>query len=123
MITTQDHYYDKFEEPVKGCLIALRQIILDIDPQVEPTIKYGMPFFCYINKMFAYLWVDKKTKEPYIGFVEGKHLEFTELEQGDRSRMKILRIPPSEDIPIELVTTIVLEALDLYKSGVIEVKK
>ncbi len=123
MIPNQDQYYDKFEEPVRGCLIALRQIILDIDPQVEPTIKYGMPFFCYYNKMFAYLWVDKKTKEPYIGFVEGKHLNYPQLEQGNRSRMKILRIPPSVEIPIELVTKIVLEALNLYKNGVIPLKK
>ena len=49
-----------------------------------------------------YFWKDKKTIEPYIGFADGVLLDFPELEKGDRKRIKILRIDPNEDIPIEL---------------------
>nr|WP_255572993.1 DUF1801 domain-containing protein [Hanstruepera marina] len=103
-------------------MLALRDIILNLDKNITETKKYGMPCFCYKNKMFAYLWTDKKTVEPYILLVEGNYLDFIELETGNRSRMKILRVDPSKDIPIKLVSTILNKAIDLYKEGTIKTK-
>ena len=73
------------------------------------------------KKMFCYLWTDKKTAEPYILIVEGKHLNHPLLEEGNRKRMKILRVNPHEDIPVNLITGILKETLDLYRNGVIKV--
>ena len=53
--------------------------------------------------------------------VEGNYLYHTLLEKGNRSRMKILRIRPTADIPIEIVKTILDDALDLYKKGTIRI--
>ncbi|WP_321288071.1 DUF1801 domain-containing protein [uncultured Sunxiuqinia sp.] len=117
-----DNYYLNKEEPNKGCLLALRRIILGRDTKVTETRKYGMPCFCYMKKMFCYLWTDKKTDEPYILFVEGKYLNHPELEQGSRSRMKILRINPSVDLPIQTIQLLLNEALGLYLNGTIKVK-
>lgn len=112
-----DSYYLSKDEPNRSCLLALRSIILGQDPLVSETRKYGMPCFSYRKKMFCYLWTDKKTDEPYILFVEGKHMEFRELETGDRSRMKLLRINPDDDIPIVPIKTILQRALNLYRTG------
>ena len=87
-------YLNKFE-PNRGCLLSLREIILKQDDNISETTKYGMPCFCYKNKIFCYLWVDKKTEEPYILLVEGRHLQHPKLEVGDRSRMKIYRVDPN----------------------------
>lgn len=122
MIDTLSNYYLNQEEPQKSCLLALRNIIMGIDKGVSETVKYGMPCFCYKKKMFCYLWTDKKTNEPYILMVEGKYLNHTELEQGTRSRMKILRINPNEDLPIETIISILNDALDLYKKGTVKIK-
>jgi len=119
MIADLDTFYLTQAEPNKSCLLVLRTIILDQDANVHETRKYGMSCFCYLKKMFCYLWTDKKTKEPYILFVEGKHLDHPALEQGDRSRMKILRIDPNSDLPMDTITGILKSALDLYRSGVI----
>jgi hypothetical protein len=100
MIRNTDRYYLNKEEPAKSCLLALRTIILNQDPNVTETQKYGMPRFCYKKKMFCYLWTDKKTDEPYILMVEGKHLPHPKLEAGARSRMKIFRINPTKDLPL-----------------------
>ena len=81
-----------------------------------------MPCFCYRNKMFCYLWVDKKTNEPYILFVEGKYLDHPKLESGTRSRMKILRINPAKDLPLKFIKTMLKQSLDLYRHAVIKVK-
>jgi len=121
MIREIDRYYYSKEEPVQSCLLALRSIILEHDPEVSETRKWSMPCFTYKKKMFCFLWTEKKTNEPYILMVEGNYLYHPLLEKGDRSRMKILRIRPTADIPIEIVKTILDDALDLYKKGTIRI--
>jgi len=81
-----------------------------------------MPCFCYKNKMFCYLWIDRKTLEPYMLFVEGQHLKHRKLEVGSRKRMKILRINPNKDIPINIIKGLLNQALDLYRNGTIKIK-
>lgn len=117
----QDFYLNK-EEPNKSCLLSLRDIILAQDPFLRETQKYGMPCFCYKNKMFCYLWVDKKTNEPYILMADGNLINHPELEQGDRARMKILRVKPNEDLAIETIQEVLEMALDLYRSGKLKSK-
>jgi len=122
MIDELHNYYFHQQEPQKSCLLALRDIIVRQDADISETVKYGMPCFCYKNKMFCYLWTDRKTNEPYILFVEGKFLHHPELETGSRSRMKILRINTIEDLPMVLIESILNDALDLYRKGIISLK-
>ena len=117
-----ENYYLNKEEPNRGCLLAMRKIILDMGEEITETQKWGMPCFCYGKKMFCYLWVDKKTGHPYLLLVEGKHLDHPELEPGNRSRMKIFRVDPNKDLPITKIKTILNMAIDLYKTGKISVK-
>lgn len=122
MIRELDRYYYSNEEPAQSCLLALRSIILEHDPEVSETRKWSMPCFTYKQKMFCFLWTDKKTNEPYLLMVEGTLLNHTKLEKGDRSRMKILRIKPDADIPVGIIKSILDAALDLYKKGIIKIK-
>ena len=122
MIREVESFYLSKDEPVKGCLLALRRIILKQDENVTETVKYGMPCFCYKKKMFCYLWIDKKTEAPYLLLVEGKLLNHTQLESGSRSRMKIFKVNPNKDLPLDTITTLLNMALDLYKSGAIKIK-
>ena len=117
-----DFYFLDKEEPFKSCLLALRNYILAHDTNIVETRKYGMPCYCYKNKMFSYLWTDKKTDEPYILFVEGKYLDHPQLEVGKRSRMKIFRIDPNKDLPMATIESLLNKALDLYRNGTIKIK-
>ena len=117
-----DNFYLTKEEPNRSCLLALRTIIISQDTYITETRKYGMPCFCFKNKMFCYLWTDKKSNEPYILMVEGKYLNHPELEVGNRSRMKILRINPNKDLPIKTIESILHSALELYKNGKIKIQ-
>lgn len=123
MIDELHNYYLQQEEPQRSCLLALRDIILKQDADISETVKYGMPCFCYKKKMFCYLWTDSKTHEPYILFVEGKHLNNPALEAGSRARMKILRVNPIEDLPLTLIKSLLNEALDLYRKGINQIKR
>lgn len=121
MIRETDNYYLNKEEPNKSCLLALRKVILKQDDNITETRKWGMPCFCYKKKMFCYLWTDKKTEEPYLLMVEGKHLNHPELEEGSRSRMKIFRVNPNKDLPIDFIELLLNDALDLYRNGTIKI--
>ena len=123
MLDQLHNYYLNKEEPNKSCLLALRSIILDQDTHITETQKWGMPCFCYKKKMFCYLWTNKNTDEPYILMVEGKYFDHPELEEGDRTRMKIFRVNPNQDLPIKTIENILQKALDLYKSGIIKIKE
>lgn len=123
MVEQLDHYYLHKEEPNKSCLLALRHIILNQDTNITETQKWGMPCFCYKKKMFCYLWTDKKTDQPYLLMVEGKYLDHPELEEGDRTRMKIFNVNPNQDLPIKTIENILQKALDLYKNGTIKIKE
>ncbi|WP_435353307.1 DUF1801 domain-containing protein [Emticicia sp. SJ17W-69] len=118
-----DDFYLQLDEPNKSCLLALRDIILAQDKDITVAWKYKLPFFCYKEKMFCYLWIRPKTKHPYIGFVEGKHIEHPDLLAEKRSRIKILLFDPNEDLPIEIIETIIQKAIHLYKSGQIKIRK
>lgn len=116
-----DDFYLNHEEPIKGTFLALKDIILKQDKDITHVLKYGMPFFCYKGKMFCYLWIHKKLKQPYIGIVEGKHFEESFLIQEKRSRMKIMMFNSEEDLPLEQIGLVIQKAINLYKSGIIKV--
>ncbi len=119
MAANANFYFDK-QEPQKSCLLAMRAIVLGYDAHISETTKYGMPCFCYKGKMFCYLWMDKKSQEPYFLMVEGKHLNHPTLETGSRARMKIFRLDPNKDLPITTINLIMNQALDLYRNGTIK---
>jgi len=116
MDKSPDDFYLSRTEPNKSCLLALRKIILDMDEDVSETMKYGMPCFTFRKKMFTYLWEDKKTGEPYVLFVEGKHLDHPDLVKGTRARMKTFPVDPNKDLPIDMIRSLLNMALDLYRS-------
>ena len=115
-----DNFCLQQDEPIKGCLLALKQIILSQDKEVSNTWKYGMPFFCYKGKMFCYLWYHKAHKLPYIGVVEGMRFDEPFLIQEKRSRMKIMLLDPTEDLPIDTIENVLQKAINFYKTGEIK---
>ncbi len=117
-----DNYILGQKEPQKSTLLALRSIITGFDNNISETIKYGMPCFLYKRNIFCYLWTDNKTGEPYILMAEGNYLNNPMLEKGNRSRMKILRINPDKDIPVDIIGTVLKEGTDLYKNGIVKLK-
>ncbi|MCW3467834.1 DUF1801 domain-containing protein [Chitinophaga nivalis] len=118
-----DNFYLKLDEPIRATFLALQEIIMSVDKDITHELKYGMPFFCYKGKMFCYCWTHKKYLQPYIGIVEGKHFEQSFLIQEKRSRMKIMLIDPAKDLPVKRIKSIIQQALQLYKSGIINIKK
>ena len=110
-----DTFYSSKPEPIQGCLLTLRDIILNYSPHISETVKYGMPCFCLYGKMFCYLWTDKKSNEPYILIVEGNRIEHPSLIKGNRARMKIFPIMSNEDIPLTVINEVFDMAAVFYE--------
>lgn len=115
MLSPIDNYFLQQEEPTKSCLQFLRQYIRQLDKQVTEKWQYGMPFFYYKDKRVCYLWIHKKSGQPYLGIVEGKRVNHPDLLQEKRTRMKILLINPGKNIPLKKINSILKEALSLCK--------
>lgn len=114
MLSDLDKFYLEKEEPLRDCLLALRDIIVAHNEHITKEWKYKLPFFYYKGKMLCYLWFHQKYKKPYIGFANGYLINDEELLMEKRSRMKILLIDENEDIPIEKINTILKKALLTY---------
>jgi hypothetical protein len=111
MLSPIDEYFLRQEEPYKSCLQFLRNHLLNFQAGITETWKYGMPFYNYNGKRFAYLWTHKKFKQPYIGFIMGKQIAHPDLLQEDRKLMKILLIDPAKDMPLKKINGILKQAL------------
>ena len=114
MLSIINQYYENLEEPNRSFLLALRVIVLGLDSRIQECWKYKMPFYCINKKMFCYFWKDRKTNIPYLGLVKGHLLNHAELEQGDRKKMKVLPIDPLADMPIDLILSVLKEAITHY---------
>lgn len=117
-MTALDKFYLDQKEPLGSCLIALRDLIKAYDNEITERWYYRLPCFFYKDKMFCYIWVDKKTQHPYIAFYPGKKLKHALLEQGDRTQSKILRLESDKDLPLKSIYAIIEESLVLYQNKV-----
>ncbi|GAA3513616.1 hypothetical protein GCM10022393_29270 [Aquimarina addita] len=116
MKAIDNFYFDK-KEPIKGCLLALKTIILEYNPALEPRWYYRLPCFMYQNQIFCYLWIDKKIQFPYIAIGKGVNIEHPDLIQGNRTFTKLLMIDPEKNIPIIKIHLIFDMAMKLYKEN------
>ncbi|WP_413513156.1 DUF1801 domain-containing protein [Myroides odoratus] len=122
MLNTVYSFYARQPEPNQSCLLALRDFILQQDPLITSSLKWGTPCFSYKNRMFCFLAINKATQSPYLLLVEGHQINHPLLEKGTRKRMKVVHIDASQDLPLAAIQVILAQALYLYRSGEIKTK-
>lgn len=107
-----ENYYLKQTEPIQSCLLAIKSIIMSINPLITHERKYQIPFFYYKGKKLSYLWVTKKKLQ--VGFIEDKCLQ--EPIEGVRlkDRYQSIIVNPNEDIPMEIIVENLKGLIHLY---------
>jgi hypothetical protein len=110
-----DRYCETQTEPIRGCILALRGIILQHNKNMSERWLYRMPFFYFKQERLCYIWIDKKLQQPYLGIVNGVQIEDSLLVLEKRSRMKIMRFDPNKDLPKKAIGLILNKAIDLHK--------
>lgn len=114
MLHDLDQFYENQEEPNRSCYLALRQLILALDPSITLEWKYKLPFFYYKGKMFCYLWKNKVTKQPYVCIVRSENIHHPALVQEKRKKMKAFYIDPEKDIDWDTLKSLLKEAMLMY---------
>jgi hypothetical protein len=117
MLKDSDQYFYEQHEPVKSCLVALRNFVLHFDESITEVWMYKMPFYYYKGKRFCYLWTDKKRNQPYLGIVDGNKIVHPKLIAEKRSRMKILLVDAEKDIPLNLISDILMMAVKVVEDA------
>ncbi len=113
MLNQIDSFYLEHEEPTKGCLLALRAIILSHNEYITQEWKYHMPFFYFKGRMLIYLRIHKKYKMPYLGVVDGFLIDNDDLLAENRSRMRILLVNDKTDINMQQIKKLLTQAIAL----------
>jgi len=101
-----EEFYFNLPEPAKSAYLFIRAHLLQ-DPDMTESYKWKLPFFDYKGKYFCYLWQDKKSPLPYIGFSQGKKINHPALFFGTRTQIGVLHFDPRKDLPIELIDEVV----------------
>jgi hypothetical protein len=108
------NYYLKQPEPIQGCLLALKSLILGIDGQITHVRKYQIPFFYYKGKKLCFLWVNKK--KLMIGFIIDKAIYPVTDGTKRKDEYETLQIDPNADLPVEVIFDNLHRRIKLYES-------
>ena len=115
LVNPLEHYYDKQNDATKACLLALKSIIMSVDPQIVHFRKYQIPFFRYKNFNISFLWVNKK--KILLGFVVDKKVIPAENGLRQKDGISTLEINPLEDIPIEHIKSKLSDLIECYEKA------
>lgn len=66
--------------------------------------------------------MDRHKNFPYLMMVKVRYLDIPILETSKRTKMKVLIIDSSKDIPLKTINDILKTALNLYRSGIPKIK-
>lgn len=114
--------YFGYNEPVKSCFLAIRDIILDWDSNFKDCLKYGCICYTYRDKVALFAMHNKKG-ETYLLVNFGKQMNHPELKFDGRKSMKSLRIDPTKDLPIEVIEFILEEVRRIIDDKLTRKKK
>jgi len=107
-----DNYYLNHSEPIQGCLLALKHIILNTDSHISETRKYQVPFFYYKSKKLCFLWVNRK--KLLLGFVTDKTIYPVVDGLRRKDGMEMVQIDPNKDLPIDMISEKLHQLINIY---------
>lgn len=106
-----DNYFLNLPEAEQYCFLYLRDYFKNYHPEITEHLKFNIPFYFYKNKWLCYFTYQPKTKQSYIGFVDGKYLKHKKLEFKGRTLIKQYSIFPQQDLNMPEIEAILKEAI------------
>ena len=110
-----EDYYLKHPEPIQGCLLALKHIIMGIDKEITHTRIFQIPFFLYKNWRFAFLYVHNK-KIMFSTVIDHRLQPQAKGNRRKDSMSNTLLLDPKEDLPIDAISESLKEHIKFYNN-------
>ena len=101
-----DQYLDALEEPKRTALARLRQTILDILPEAEQGISYGVPAFKVAGKTIAG-FAAFKSHLSYLPHSGSVFPQLTDEHRGYSTSSGALRFGIDQPLPVPLVEKLI----------------
>ena len=98
---TLEYYYLSKPEPYQSCLLALKDIVLSVNPAICHERKFQIPFFIYKGKKLGYLWLNGK--KLMMGFCLDKSLQLIIPGIKPKDKYESIQIDPNKDIPVDVI--------------------
>lgn len=106
-----NNYFLNLPEAEQQCFLYLRDYLKNFNQEITEHLKFNVPFYYYKNKWLCYFTYQPKTKQSYIGFVDGKFLKHKKLEFKGRTLIKQYNIIANEDLRLKELDAILTEAI------------
>jgi hypothetical protein len=107
-----ENYYLKQPEPIQGCLLALKGIILSVDESISHRRAYQIPVFFYEEMKLAFLWVNRK--KLLFGLITDRRLISPQDGARRRNKYEMIDIDPEQDIPVKVIKEKLRRQIKLY---------
>lgn len=92
-----DEYMAKLDNPLKELWLEIRQIILDVDPQMEEDIKWGAPTFICKGNLATFN--PRAKKFVNLTFHTGADIpDPHSVLEGDAKEARVFRVVDSEEL-------------------------
>jgi uncharacterized protein YdhG (YjbR/CyaY superfamily) len=111
-----DEYLRGLEEPKRAALEALRRTILEVVPEAEEVISYGVPAFRVQGKTVAG-FAAFKTHLSYLPFSGSVLEQLGDELQGYTMTKSALHFPVDRPLPKTLVKRLIAERLEEVRLG------
>ena len=109
-----ENYYLKHPEPIRECLLALKQIIMGVSDQIKHERKFQIPFFSYKGKKLGFLWMNRK--KLILGFITDKSILSPEAGIKLKDQLETIQIDPNKDLPKGLIEAKLQEIIGKYET-------
>lgn len=108
-----EEFYLRYPEPVRGCLFALRDIILGVSDEIVHERRFQIPFFVYRGWRLAFLQVFGK--RIMFSIVFDHRLQAEQKGKKRRDGMGVtLMLNADEDLPIEKIRSSLRWQMEYY---------
>ena len=102
------------EQHWQALMIQIKTIIEKQVGEAELKYRHGIPFYYLKTRPFCYMLATRKYVD--VGIVRGSMLtnNTDHLEKGKRQQVRSLRYKKAEDLDVDVLETVLVEAASLY---------
>ncbi|MCD7973247.1 MAG: DUF1801 domain-containing protein [Candidatus Azobacteroides sp.] len=109
-----DCYCYEQPEPLRGCLLALRHIVREVNPSIKESFKTDVPYFYYKGWKLAYLWAKGTKVSLGIIYDRRSYPKFRERNLTDET--KALLFKADADLPLDTLCNRIKERIEFYEN-------
>lgn len=100
-------FYEKDQISDQPIFLTIRELLLGSSPKITEHFMYNMPMFKYEGKLFCYIRQEKESKTKYIAFYDIAQLNYPNLCDYGRKRVKLFYFQSEKSINFNQISELI----------------